>query len=118
MRQLQQRYLGVAVQIRSEVRLARDRMLNARAMVDYSKSTVLPLRHRIVEESQLQYNAMQISLFDLLRAKQEEVNAARQSVQAQRDYWMARVELEKAVGGSLNGKLLQLSESKEIARGR
>ena len=93
-------------------------MLNARAIVDYSKSTVLPLRHRVVEESQLQYNAMQISLFDLLRAKQEEVNAARQSVEAQRDYWVARAELEKAVGGPLNGKTLQLTDNKEIARGR
>ena len=118
LRQLQQRYLGLAVEIRSDVRAARDRMLNARQIVDYSKSTVLPLRHRVVEESQLQYNAMQISLFDLLRAKQDEVNAARQSVEAKRDYWIARAELEKAVGGPLNGKMLQLTESKEIARGR
>jgi outer membrane protein, heavy metal efflux system len=118
LRQLQQRYLGLAVQIRSDVRAARDRMLYARAIVDYSRVTVLPLRRRVVDESQLQYNAMQISLFDLLRAKQEEVNAGRQSVEAQRDYWVARSELEKAVGGSLNGKLLQLSESKEIVHGR
>jgi outer membrane protein, heavy metal efflux system len=118
LRQLQQRYLGLAVQIRSDVRTARDRMLNAREIVDYFRGRGLPLRHRIVEESQLQYNAMQISLFDLLRAKQEEVNAARQSVEAQRDYWVERVELEKAVGGSLSGKLLQLSGSKEIVHGR
>jgi cobalt-zinc-cadmium efflux system outer membrane protein len=118
LRQLQQRYLGLAVGIRSDVRLGRDRMLNARAIVDYSRSTVLPLRHRVVEESQLQYNAMQISLFDLLRAKQEEVNAARQSVEAQREYWVARANLEKAVGGPLNGEMLQLSESKEAVRRR
>jgi outer membrane protein, heavy metal efflux system len=102
LRQLQQRYLGLAVQIRADVRTARDRMLNARAIVEYSQGTVLPLRHRVIEESQLQYNAMQISLSDLLRAKQEEVNAARQSVEAQRDYWVARADLEKAVGGSLS----------------
>ncbi len=118
LRQLQQRYLGLAVQIRSDVRIARDRMLNARAIVDYSQGTALPLRRRVIEESQLQYNAMQVSLSDLLRAKQEEVNAARQSVEAQRDYWIARAELEKAVGGTLNGKMLQLSESKEIVNGR
>jgi outer membrane protein, heavy metal efflux system len=57
-------------------------------------------------------------LSDLLRAKQEEVNTARQSVEAQRDYWITRAELEKAVGGTLNGKMLQLSESKEIVNGR
>jgi len=116
LRQLQQRYLGLAVEIRSDVRAARDRMLNARAIVDYSRSTVLPLRHRVVEESQLQYNAMQISLFDLLRAKQEEVNVARQSVEAQRDYWVARAELEKAVGGPLNGKMLEVLPSRTYAK--
>jgi cobalt-zinc-cadmium efflux system outer membrane protein len=118
LRQLQERYLSLAVEIRSDVRAARDRMLNARQIVDYSESTALPLRRRIVEESQLQYNAMQISQFDLLRAKQDEVNAGRQSVEAQRDYWVARAELEKAVGGPLNGKMLRLSEGKDGTRGR
>ena len=89
-------------------------MLLARQRVDYVQSTAMPLRRRVVEESQLQYNAMQVSLFDLLRAKQEEVNAGREYVEALRDYWVARAELEKAVGGSLNGKLLQISDSKEI----
>jgi len=70
----------------------------------------------VVEESQLQYNAMQISLFDLLRAKQEEVNVARQSVEAQRDYWVARAELEKAVGGPLNGKMLEVLPSRTYAK--
>ena len=116
LRQLQQRYLGLAVEIRSDVRAARDRMLNARAIVDYSRSTVLPLRHRVVEESQLQYNAMQMSLFDLLRARQEEVNAARQSVEAKRDYWVARAELEKAVGGPLSGKMLEVLSSRTYAK--
>ena len=114
-RQSQQKYLALAVQIRSEVRSARDRMLLARQRVDYVQSTALPLRRRVVGESQLQYNAMQVSLFDLLRAKQDEVNAGREYVEALRDYWVARAELEKAVGGSLNGKLLQVSDSKEIA---
>jgi len=113
-RQSQQRYLALAVQIRSEVRSARDRMLLARQRVDYVQSTAMPLRSRVVEESQLQYNAMQVSLFDLLRAKQEEVNAGREYVEALRDYWVARAELEKAVGGSLNGKLLHVFDSKEI----
>src|SRR5205823_6292649 len=43
-RQLQQRYLALAVQIRSEVRSARDRVLLARQRVDYLQSTGMPLR--------------------------------------------------------------------------
>lgn len=117
-RQLQQRYLALAVEIRSEVRNTRDRMLLARERVSYTQSTALPLRRRILEETQLQYNAMQIGVFELLRAKQEEVNTGREYVEALRDYWMARAELEKAVGGSLSGKRLLISADKEVVRRR
>jgi cobalt-zinc-cadmium efflux system outer membrane protein len=110
-RQAEQRYLALAVQIRSEVRAARDRMLLARERAQYYQSTALPLRRRIVEETQLQYNAMQIGLFDLLQAKQEEVNQAREYVEALRDYWSARAQLEKAVGGSLSGKIFSLGKN-------
>ena len=108
LRQGQQRYLALAADIRSDVRAARDRMLIARREVEYFKSTALPMRTRITEESQLEYNAMQVGPFQLLQAKQEEVKIGADYVQAQRDYWVARAELEKAVGGSLSGKTIAL----------
>ena len=114
MRQAEQRYLALAAEIRSDVRATRDKMLLARRQVDYFKSTALPTRTRVTEESQLQYNAMQITPFQLLQAKQEEVKTGADSIEALRDYWIARAELEKAVGGSLNGKFISLqSEPKE-----
>ena len=113
-RQAEQRYLALAADIRSDVRAARDKMLLSRRQVEYFKSTALPTRTRVTEESQLEYNAMQIGPFQLLQAKQEEVKTGAESVEALRDYWVARAELEKAVGGSLSGKFISLqSESKE-----
>jgi outer membrane protein, heavy metal efflux system len=117
MRQAQQRYLALAAEIRSDVRAARDKMLLARRQVEYFKSTALPMRTRVTQESQLQYNAMQISPFQLLQAKQEEVKAGADSIEALRDYWVARAELEKAAGGSLTGKFISFqSESKEATQ--
>src|SRR5216110_122311 len=114
LRQSEQRYLALAADIRSDVRAARDKMLLSRRQVEYFKSTALPTRTRVTEESQLEYNAMQIGPFQLLQAKQEEVKTGADSVEALRDYWVARAELEKAVGGSLSGKFISLqSESKE-----
>jgi outer membrane protein, heavy metal efflux system len=113
LRQGQQRYLALAADIRSDVRAARDRMLLARQQVEYFKSTALPTRTRVTQESQLEYNAMQLSPFQLLQAKQEEVKTGADSVEALRDYWVARAELEKAVGGSLNGKISQFTSDKE-----
>ncbi len=114
MRQAEQRYLALAADIRSDVRTARDKMLLSRRQVEYFKSTALPTRTRVTEESQLEYNAMQIGPFQLLQAKQEEVKTGAESVEALRDYWVARAELEKAVGGSLSGKFISLQkEGKE-----
>jgi cobalt-zinc-cadmium efflux system outer membrane protein len=44
---------------------------------------------------------MQVSNFELLVAKQEEQRAEQEAIEALRDYWVARAELEKAAGGSL-----------------
>jgi cobalt-zinc-cadmium efflux system outer membrane protein len=113
-RQAEQRYLALAADIRSDVRAARDKMLLSRRQVEYFKSTALPARTRVTEESQLEYNAMQIGPFQLLQAKQEEVRTGAESVEALRDYWVARADLEKAVGGSLSGKFISLQrEGKE-----
>ncbi|HTE04923.1 MAG TPA: TolC family protein [Planctomycetota bacterium] len=103
LRQSQQRYLALAVEVRSEVRALRARMLAARTRAEYLQSAVLPLRERIVNETQLQYNAMQLGVFELLGARRAQVDAGRQSVEALREYWLARTELERAVGGSLPG---------------
>jgi outer membrane protein, heavy metal efflux system len=114
LRQSEQRYLALAADIRSDVRAVRDKMLLSRRQVEYFKSTALPTRTRVTEESQLEYNAMQIGPFQLLQAKQEEVRTGAESVEALRDYWVARAELEKAVGGSLSGKFISLQrEGKE-----
>ena len=114
LRQSQERYLALAAEIRSDVRAARDRMLLARQQVEYFKSTALPARARVILEAQLQYNAMQIGPSQLLQAKQEEVKTGAELVATQRDYWVARAELEKAMGGSLSGQFVSLqSEGKE-----
>src|SRR5256886_9588704 len=107
-RQAEQRYLALPAEIRSDVRAARDQMLLSRRQVEYFKSTALPTRTWVTEESQLEYNAMQIGPFQLLQAKQAEVKTGAESVEALRDYWVARAELEKAVGGSLSGKFVSL----------
>lgn len=98
---------AVSVDARSEVREARARILSARRIVERYKSNVLPLRERAVEQSQLQYNGMQIGLFELVGTKQAQVEANRAYINAVRDYWIARADLELAVGGRIfpKGKL-------------
>jgi len=92
---------ALATDIRSEVRQARDAMTAARDLTDFYAKIYLPQRIRIVNETLLQYNAMQKGTLDLITAKERELSAEREYTEAWRDYWIARAELEKAVGGRL-----------------
>lgn len=100
-RQGERRLMELSVNTRSEVRAARARLLALRLVADRYRRVVLPLREKVVEQSQLQYNAMQIGLFQLLSAKREQVDAYQGYIEAVRDYWMARADLEQLVGGRL-----------------
>ena len=101
LRQSQQRLSSLAIDIRSEVREARNRLLTARNMVKYYQEVILPLRQRIVDESQLYYNGMLIGVYELLLTKQNQINAGREYIDTLRDYWIAESDLERAVGGRL-----------------
>lgn len=92
---------ALAVDIRSEVRAARGRLVAARAIVERYAKVVVPLRQRVVALTQQQYDAMLLGAYQLLQVKQSEVNAYRELIEALRDYWTARAELERATGGSL-----------------
>lgn len=89
----------LAIRIRSEVREARNRLVQQRAIVDFYRKAILPVRERILKQSQLHYNAMQIGLSQLLNARQGQTNAYREYIEALRDYWTARSDLDLAVGG-------------------
>jgi len=99
--QAEQRYAALAVEIRSEVRAARHRMLAARSRAAYYRDVVLPRRSRIVAFSQQEYNFMLIGAFQLLEARRGVLTAQREYIEALRDYWIARSDLERAVGGQL-----------------
>ena len=101
LRQSQERYAALAVEIRAQVRAARTRMLNARAAAQFYRDEVLPTQQRYLEQTQLQYNGMFASVFQLLQAKRDEIDAAVQYIQALRSYWVWRAELKRAVGGRL-----------------
>jgi cobalt-zinc-cadmium efflux system outer membrane protein len=90
---------GRAIEIRSEVRDAHARVLYARQLVDRYRTDVIPTRERIVAFSQQQYDAMLLGVYQLIVAKQGEVNAYRDYISAVRDYWVARAELDRAIGG-------------------
>ena len=110
LRQAQARQAEMAVNIRAEVRSLRNRLLAARGVVQHYRTVLMPLRERLVKESQLRYNAMLLGVFQLLAARREQIDTYRDYLEGVRDYWTTRAELERAAGGSL---LPQSSQEKK-----
>jgi cobalt-zinc-cadmium efflux system outer membrane protein len=83
----------------SVLRTARASLAEARARVEYYRDVVVPRRARIVELTKLEHNAMLVGVFQLLQAKQNEMQARRDFIDAQREYWSARTDLDRALQG-------------------
>jgi len=92
---------GVALDVASEVRSAVATLQAQRALAEHQRDRLVPLRREVTALSQQHYDYMQLGAFELLAAKQQEVAAHRDYLDALRDYWIAWAELERAVGGRL-----------------
>jgi cobalt-zinc-cadmium efflux system outer membrane protein len=73
----------------AEVQATRSRVAKAFAEARQLIDVVLPLRKRVLDETVLQYNAMNATPFELLVAKRDMVEVGRQLIDAQRRYWTA-----------------------------
>jgi outer membrane protein, heavy metal efflux system len=94
-------YYALAVEVRSGARNFRNRVVLARQRAEYQEKVMVPLYRRITEQTLLMYNAMQVGVFDLLRAKRRELEMERRSVRELQKYWIARAELEQLLSGRL-----------------
>lgn len=108
---LRERYVADAVGIRAATRAARDRALSAQARVTQYRDTLLPLRARVVQQSVLHYNAMQIGVFQLLQARRDQVDAGRGYVSTLLEYWRSRAALEQLLAGRMASTLTTVTEA-------
>jgi outer membrane protein, heavy metal efflux system len=101
LRQARRRFEALAVDVRSQVREFRDELESKREIARFYQDELLPDQIQILNQSILNYNAMVIGNFELFTAKAEEARTERAYIDAVRDYWITRAELERAVGGNL-----------------
>ena len=101
LRRRQEEYYAMATEIRSSVRAAHRRLLAVRQTALFYQNEMLPLQEQILEQVQLQYNAMQIGTPRLLLAKQQQIDAGRDYIQALYNYHVARVEFDQILNGRL-----------------
>lgn len=93
-----------AVNVRSEARDAYRSYRSTYDIAQHYRNEVLPLRKIISDETLLRYNAMQIDVFTVLAEARQRITATNQAIEAQRDFWLASVDLGVAVvGGGIAG---------------
>jgi len=99
LRRSEQMFVADAITLRALARIARARLLAARDRVAYFRTVMLPLRQDILDEMQKQYNGMLASAFQLILAKQQQIDGGAQYIAALGAYWNARASLELLLMG-------------------
>lgn len=100
---------GLTCSIRSNVRKDSEKLHLLKERLRLYQQEILPTAKSITESSLRQYNAMQVSAYDLFQARASEFTSQKEYQATLRDYWIIRIDLERAVGGTFR-KILQDAE--------
>ncbi|WP_342377353.1 TolC family protein [Myxococcus stipitatus] len=100
---LKARYEATATSIRASLRQTRFRVESTASRAKHVRDVLLPATRKALEETVLQYNAMQLGVFDLLRAQDNVTNAASTYVDTLLEHHRARAALEQLLAGRHEG---------------
>jgi outer membrane protein, heavy metal efflux system len=96
-----ERYYGSAVRVRSTARELGAHWVSARRRALHIEQKVLPAQRRVVAQTLLQYNAMQLGVFHLLSARQAELETEGMLVDTLAEFWTADAALRALREGKL-----------------
>lgn len=99
MEMMAQRYEAAMYSLNATSRILYDELSAARENVLLQRKKVLPLSNKVLQGMQLDYNAMQIGVFDLLAAKREQLAIGIAYIESVEDYWRTRAAYEYLLAG-------------------
>jgi outer membrane protein TolC len=99
------RYHAMAVTVRAAAREAASGLTSAHARARQYERVILPAQRRVTHQTLLQFNAMQVGIFQLLVARREELDAELAYVETLREYWTAKASLDAVLGGIRPGPI-------------
>lgn len=94
-----ERYIGTTIDIRSAAREVGNQVRSTHGTARHLGAVVLPAQQRVLDETLLQYNAMQVGVFELLAAEQALLDVQLAELEARADYWVAAAALEALSAG-------------------
>lgn len=102
----------LAVRARSEARETYHGYRTAHDLARHYQTEVMPLYRFIQDETVLRYNGMLTSVFDLLAGARAQALAAAETIEAQRDFWLAEADLQTVLAGASPGTASSRSSGK------
>jgi outer membrane protein, heavy metal efflux system len=102
LRRLQHEHAALTLQVRAAAQAARARLESAHDRAATLRDHVVPLRERLLQEALLQYNAMNLSPFELLVIRRGMFEAEERLLDATRDFWLAQTQVETLRAGSFS----------------
>jgi outer membrane protein TolC len=111
------RLAAKAVNVRSEAREAYRGYRASYDIAQHYQREVLPLRKIISDETLLRYNAMQIDVFSLLQEARQHISSTMSAIEAQRDFYLAQVNLGAAILGGGTGATSSAEMTSAMAGG-
>ena len=95
------RVLALEATVENDVRFGVERVTVTLHIVEEYRQSLVRQHEVIVKRQQERQNFMFIGQFELLLSKQQQYDAYQGYLEAIRDYWLARVDLARAVGSDL-----------------
>jgi outer membrane protein TolC len=90
---------ATAINARSEVREAYGNYRASYDIARHHRDEIVPLKKRISDEQLLRYNGMLIGVFELLADARSQIGSVNASIEALRDFWLAKADLDMALIG-------------------
>lgn len=107
LRQAQNRLAELQIQVRSEVREAHKLLMSYLKIINDYQNRLLPMQGKITASSEELYNVMGLGVDKLIENKRQEVVAYQNYIESIKKYLVARVALDRALGGYLFRLLAQ-----------
>lgn len=101
LRQAQDRLAALEIQILAEVRESHKLLMRYLASINKYRAGLLPLENKILESSEELYNVMGLGVNRLLENKRQQLQVYSNYILSLRNYWITRVDLDRALGGKL-----------------
>jgi outer membrane protein, heavy metal efflux system len=109
LRQAQDNLAELEIKVLSEVREAHNLLMSYLKIVNDYQTHLLPMQNKISGSSEELYNVMGLGIDKLLESKRQEVIATKNYTESLKKYLVARVELDRALGGYLSQFLSQMA---------